>query len=400
MSNQVSIRYIKNKGVNIHNPKWFKFFQEHNKYLNKSDNQIKYYLKNYKLCIKNGENIITEELKLKELYKILSKKIKQSIYIEKRLEIIFELTSEEKNYWLTGIPFKFHEDIIVLSNKKQSINKYKPTYYEDNFKNRYTQFKIENEYGAKDLSSFMNDVKKPVLSLIKKWLTKHNAIKVHLCVIGTYEKDRIMNSLEIEPKYLQTTNYEIFLKSNIDEIYINMKDKILYEHERVSDNLKGSNWVLQSIDILNIAINKYDPIRGSTYIRTPDKIANKKLTVNVKNEDNKCFLWSILAHLYPSGNNPQRVYQYERYENIFNEVKIEYPMAVCKIPGFVDNVNKKNLIEGGLSINVYHHDEFYKINPLSVTKNEKRVHIDLLLLKNEDNTHYILIKKLWSLIRN
>ncbi|XP_050066504.1 uncharacterized protein LOC126555646 [Aphis gossypii] len=179
-----------------------------------------------------------------------------------------------------------------------------------------------------------------------------------------------------------------------------MNDKILYEHERVSDNLAGSNWVLQSIDILNIAINKYDPIRGSTYIRTPDKIANKKSTVNVKNEDNKCFLWSILAHLYPPGNNPQRVYQYEKYKNIFNEVKIEYPMAVYKIPGFVDNVNKKNLIEGGLSINVYHHDEFYKINPLTVTKNEKRVHIDLLLLKNEDNTHYILIKKLWSLIRN
>ncbi|KAF0709819.1 Uncharacterized protein FWK35_00030838, partial [Aphis craccivora] len=323
----------------------------------------------------NGENIITKELKLKEF-----KKVKQSIYIEKRLEIIFELTSEEKNYWLTGIPFKFHEDIIVLSNKKQSVNKYKPTYYEDNFKNRYTQFKIENEYGAKDLSSFMNDVKKPVLSLIKKWLTKHNAIKVNLCVIGTYEKDRIMNSPEIESKYLQTTNYEIFLKSNMDEIYINMKDKILYEHERVSDNLRGSNWVLQSIDILNIAINKYDPIRGSTYIRTPDKIAKKKSTVNL--------IYTYLEIIR------------KEYENILNEVKIEYPMAVCKIPGFVGNVNKKNLNEGGLSINVYHHDEFYKINPLSVTKNEKRVHIDLLLLKNEDNTHYILIKKLWSLIRN
>lgn len=67
-------------------------------------------------------------------------------------------------------------------------------------------------------------------------------------------------------------------------------------------------------------------------------------------------------------------------------------MAVCKIPGFVYSVNEKKLIEGGLSIYVYHHDEFYKINPLSVTKNEKKVHIDLLLLNNEDNTHYFLIK--------
>lgn len=54
---------------------------------------------------------------MKELYEILSKKIKQSLYIEKRLEIIFELTNEEINYWLTGTPFKFHEDIKYYPTK-------------------------------------------------------------------------------------------------------------------------------------------------------------------------------------------------------------------------------------------------------------------------------------------
>jgi len=35
-------------------------------------------------------------------------------------------------------------------------------------------------------------------------------------------------------------------------------------------------------------------------------------------------------------------------------------MEVNKIPGFVNNVNRQDLIEGGLSINVYHHDDSYK----------------------------------------
>lgn len=52
----------------------------------------------------------------------------------------------------------------------------------------------------------MNDTKKPVLWLVKKWLTIHNAIKVNLCVIGTYEKKHIMNRPETESKYLQTLN--------------------------------------------------------------------------------------------------------------------------------------------------------------------------------------------------
>jgi len=54
MSNQITIRYIKNEGVNKHKTNWFKFFQEHNKFSNKSNSQIEYYLRNYKLCIKNG----------------------------------------------------------------------------------------------------------------------------------------------------------------------------------------------------------------------------------------------------------------------------------------------------------------------------------------------------------
>jgi len=53
-----------------------------------------------------------------------------------------------------------------------------------------------------------------------------------------------------------------------------------------------------------------------------------------------------------------------------------------------------------LSVNIYHHDKYYKIYPLSdITKDEKRNHIDLLYLKNnKGNSHYCLIKDLWKLV--
>lgn len=139
MDNQVSIRFIKTeeKGKDIDVSKWFKFFQAHNKYLNKSDKQIEHFLRNYTFCVHYGREIITQNLE--RLYKILVKKIKHSVYNDSRLEIIFKLTDEEKNVWLTGFPFKFHEDLIEPP-KEQSV--YKPIFYEENFESRHTQFEI------------------------------------------------------------------------------------------------------------------------------------------------------------------------------------------------------------------------------------------------------------------
>lgn len=41
----------------------------------------------------------------------------------------------------------------------------------------------------------------------------------------------------------------------------------------------------------------YSPLRASSYLPLPNKIAVKKGVLNIQNEkDEKCFLWCILAH--------------------------------------------------------------------------------------------------------
>ncbi|KAL5246206.1 hypothetical protein ACI65C_013614 [Semiaphis heraclei] len=145
---------------------------------------------------------------------------------------------------------------------------------------------FKNNFRLDNLTLIMtvkDSTKKSALGLIKKWQTKHKAVKAHLCVICTYEKGGIIDVVEAADKYLQTSNYDIFPETNLDEIYKEMKSKILYEHERVSDSLRGSQWVLVSINTLNVAINKYAPIKGSSYIPTPVKIVKRKSVLNVKN---------------------------------------------------------------------------------------------------------------------
>ncbi|VVC30199.1 Ribonuclease H-like domain [Cinara cedri] len=72
---------------------------------------------------------------------------------------------------------------------------------------------------------------------------------------------------------------------------------------------------------MNINMYKYNPFRGASYIQLPKFISDKKVIINIKNEDNKCFLWSILAALHPAIKDANRVSKYKEWKNEFNERK-------------------------------------------------------------------------------
>jgi hypothetical protein len=45
---------------------------------------------------------------------------------------------------------------------------------------------------------------------------------------------------------------------------------------------------------------RYRPLKGSSYIPLPIRLRSKYTIINVTNKDNKCFMWSIMAALYPT----------------------------------------------------------------------------------------------------
>ena len=61
---------------------------------------------------------------------------------------------------------------------------------------------------------------------------------------------------------------------------------------------KGYGWIIKSINGEYVNIFMYSPLMGSTYIELPDKLKHsKKGLINIKNNDNKCFLWCHIRHL-------------------------------------------------------------------------------------------------------
>ena len=61
-------------------------------------------------------------------------------------------------------------------------------------------------------------------------------------------------------------------------------------------------------------------MRASSYLPLPKELKAKQGCLNIRNNDEKCFLWSILASLHPPQyrNNPDRVSKYQEYERELN----------------------------------------------------------------------------------
>ena len=85
-------------------------------------------------------------------------------------------------------------------------------------------------------------------------------------------------------------------------------------------NLKESEYV-------NISI--FSPLSGSTYIELPPRLKNPMIgLINIKNNDNKCFLWCQIRHLNPLKVHPERITKADK--NMVNNLDyegIEFPVS-------------------------------------------------------------------------
>ena len=61
----------------------------------------------------------------------------------------------------------------------------------------------------------------------------------------------------------------------------------------------GNNSRFQSVLSLDLHTVKYEALGGSSYILLPAFLAAKKAIINLKNEDDECFKWTITRALNP-----------------------------------------------------------------------------------------------------
>ena len=102
----------------------------------------------------------------------------------------------------------------------------------------------------------------------------------------------------IEKSFIFTSPPQVIMHENdIESVLQNMRSDIEKRIDRFT--MEGFSWSVMKILNHDLYVNKYDPLAARSYIPLPAEIQNKKATVNLKNDDDKCFIYCLGRALDP-----------------------------------------------------------------------------------------------------
>ena len=168
--------------------------------------------------------------------------------------------------------------------------------------------------------------------------------------------------------------------------------------------MRGSSFTFDHVDLLEYHLNKISLNRGSSYIKSPEWIKNKGVTINPKNtKDNNCFQYAIIDVLnyHNIDNHPEKISNLRPFINNYNWKDIEFP------------ANSKDKFECNnktIALNVLYvpynakqeinNDDEYDRTNISKHNNKRVTQVNLLMIAIADNNwHYLAVKRIPGLLR-
>ena len=223
-------------------------------------------------------------------------------------------------------------------------------------------------------------------------LIKNKGIKVKLDFHCFMIKEKTDDVPDIKPFQFHS-DIELNLEgTDEEELYEKMIDII--EAKMYAMEQQESGWRFLAVTKLEMHTVVYKPLKGGSYIKLPKEISTKKAVVNMKNtKDDQCFLWCVLRALNPVERDKERIDSKLKSKiDTVNMEDINYPVTLKD----VDKFEKLNL---DIAISVYAYDENYSVGPLRISKHVDRPYkIKLLLISDENKTHYCLIENFSKLV--
>jgi hypothetical protein len=255
-------------------------------------------------------------------------------------------------------------------------------------RNRLKTYWVSGGESHTDLVTFLDEIKNLLNEKIRDNL-QNTALKINILVRVKFQKEA--TELEEQNRCFKTKNVRVLQADDVDGILDRLFGKLLKEKSESSS--KGSGWSLREILGLELRVNRYRPLRGSSYIELPPKIAQTHSVINVQNKDDDfCFKYAIWAKNIDG--NPQRVSKYntQSFRAGYDWDCISHPVEISKIVIF----ERKN----NISINVFGLDERDNVYPIKIVNEELEDHRDLLYLVEGNKSHYCYIRNFDKLVKS
>ena len=268
----------------------------------------------------------------------------------------------------TKIPVAAPRTIIQETNK--ALKGFTKS-YEINIKN------------SKDPLMQLQNTRKAVAIHIKKILKSMKGLKFVETLRVTFEKQTGREERIVKTAYFNSQPQTITNDTQI-ELALSLSKQVILNKIAVWIS-EGSGWTVESVENHYLNMVKYEPMKGSSYIKLPHELRNSSQSlINIKNSDNECFRWCHIRHLNPQDRNPQRIKKSDKaFIQNLNYSGIEFPVTTKQY----NKIEKHNEI----NINVFGYEEKQKY-PIYVSKEKYEDCMNLLLITENENKHYVLIK--------
>ena len=96
----------------------------------------------------------------------------------------------------------------------------------------------------------------------------------------------------------KSNNVEILIGSETDQIIKELFESLLERYQNgLKESMRESEFIFDSVDALYYDLNKISLSRGGSYIDSPKWLKSKNATINLKNNDDKCFQYALTIAL-------------------------------------------------------------------------------------------------------
>lgn len=197
-------------------------------------------------------------------------------------------------------------------------------------------------------------------------------------------------------------------EGSVVEFYLNTKSVFMADFNfnevklELSEKMEtfcklSSNFRLNAVKTLRLKVFRASRIPyhvGHGYFPLPRELSNKKAVVNVENSNqSNCFLYAILSALYHEEivSNQQRMSKYDVFLNKVNMEGIQLPFNTSQLSRF-------HKINPQLAVNILEWTSNGAKMLVPAPLDEKRKIVNILLVENEKNYHFVGITNLNRLI--
>ena len=268
---------------------------------------------------------------------------------------------------------------------KDELNKiFTPIREASAFRNYTNQYVMSNTNLGLGPEKFLEYAKPPIINIFNS----NRNIKTILYLHVKMSQGETMQEFAFHSKGLRL----ILDGTNENDAYDEMVEEILEEIDMTRE-AEGSGWRFEKVIKLVLHTTRWDTINAGSYIELPQALKNKKAIINMKNQDDKCFMWSVLRALNLKDKNNERIdNDLKSKEDTLNMQGIQYPVDFRGIDRF-ESQNPE------ISITVLGYNKDERVNTLKVSKYTGCEHdIVLLLIKDGKKSHYCLVKNLSALL--